>query len=167
MFYYFKTLNENRFNALETRNQIYTVTWTPSPALHQESIFSFPLRDWRRSELYWKVIRPKHEVHMLHSFQQEKYWPAEHEIKDKEPLLTQLLWPHRDFIAEWLKWSQWSLNWSNHLHQKQWREGNLLKCYRYNQRYFTGELPFSAILYFYSTAESDCLSYFAHSYIVE
>lgn len=104
---------------------------------------------------------------MLHSFQQEKYWPAEHEIKDKEPLLTQLLWPHRDFIAEWLKWGQWLLNWSNHLHQKQWREGNLLKCYRYNQRYFTGELPFSAILYFYSTTLSDCLSYFIHSHFVE
>lgn len=46
--------------------------------------FFYP-RDWRTQDQ-----GPKHRMHMVHMSQQEKYWPAEHESKDKELLLTQL-----------------------------------------------------------------------------
>lgn len=62
--------------------------------------FYYP-RDRRRSKLRserWSG--PKHGMHLLHMFQQEKYWPAEHEIKDRAAVDTAALTLHRFLPAD-------------------------------------------------------------------
>lgn len=72
---------------------IYTFNCVLQLYSRNQSLFFFSPQRLKEVKLVpWKVIGPKHGMHMLHLFQQEKYWPAEHEIKDKELLLTQLLW---------------------------------------------------------------------------
>ena len=136
------------------------MTWTLSPAPHQESIFSFTPETEGGQSCIERWSGPNTRFICFIRSSRKNTDPLSTKLKIKSRCWHSCFDPTEIFIAERLKRSQWSLNWSIHLHQKQrWAE-NLLKSYRHNQRHLTGELPFSAIIYFYFTTVSDCLSCF-------
>lgn len=84
--------------------------------LRARTLFLLPQRLKEVKPVLWNLIWAKHGLHLLHTFQQEKYWPAENEIKDRASVDTAALTLHRFYRStREVSGDHYTADWSNRL----------------------------------------------------
>lgn len=121
----FKQEKKNKFKCQNENSSLHNVwikyntikrTFSSVLLLRARTLFLLPQRLKEVKPVLWNLIWAKHGLHLLHTFQQEKYWPAENEIKDRASVDTAALTLHRFYPStREVSGDHYTADWSNRL----------------------------------------------------